>query len=84
MACNMNLKDFKQHPLIHFEWLDEWWKAGIPDVQAKPDTVGHLGIDTPEWSQEYCGIASQGNGKHSPLLRKLRKVYQTYQQLWIA
>jgi len=65
-----------------FEWLDEWWKAGKPYSHAQPGTEGVVGKDTLEWSQEYCGIASQGKGRHSPFLRQLRKVYFVYQNLW--
>ena len=50
-----------------FEWLDEWWKAGDPHRQAAKNTTGRVGVDNPRWSQEYCGIASQGDGSGSPV-----------------
>jgi hypothetical protein len=65
-----------------FEWLDEWWKAGDPEIQAPPGTSGTVGVDSPRWTQEYCGIASQGGGNRSPFLRRLRKVYHVYTKLW--
>jgi beta-glucuronidase len=65
-----------------FEFLDEWWKAGDPGRQAKKGTTGQVGVDNPRWTQEYCGVISQGNGKHSPFLRQLRKVYFVYKDLW--
>ncbi len=65
-----------------FEWNDEWWKAGDPGGQALPGTVGKQGVGKTTWAQEYCGITSQGDGKSSPFLRRLRKVYFMYQQLW--
>jgi len=57
-----------------FEWLDSWWRDGSPDEQnMSPDN-----IDTHEWN----GIASQGDGRYSPFLRQLRRVYFMYQSLW--
>ncbi len=67
-----------------FEWLDEWWKAGDPDRQAEPGSSGQIGIDKARWTQEYCGIASQGDGSQSHFLRHLRRVYSEYQRLWAA
>lgn len=65
-----------------FEWLDEWWKAGKPYFQAPQGTKGKVGLDTLNWSQEHCGIMSQGTGRHSPFLRQIRPVYFMYQELW--
>lgn len=65
-----------------FEWVDEWWKAGDPDRQAEPGSIGKQGTGAAHWSQEYCGITSQGDGSKSPFLRRLRKVYWAYQALW--
>lgn len=67
---------------VAFEWADEWWKAGEPSRQAEVGSVGRQGVGAAGWSQEYCGIASQGDGKLSPFLRQLRKVYFVYQKLW--
>lgn len=66
-----------------YEWIDEWWKAGDPLRQAPHGTSGKQGVSAKApWTQEYCGIVSQGNGSKSPLVRQLRKVYFTYQRLW--
>ena len=67
-----------------FEWLDEWWKAGEPEAHAVPGSVGRQGLGEPRWSQEYCGLAGQGDGTGSPFLRQLRKVYWMYQDLWLS
>lgn len=65
-----------------FEWLDEWWKAGGPSKHASKGSQGIQGNTSANWNQEYCGIASQGDGHHSPFLRQLRKVYWVYKKLW--
>ncbi len=67
-----------------FEWADEWWKAGEPYLQAQVGTTGRQGVGAAGWGQEYCGITSQGDGRSSPFLRQLRKVYFTYKKLWGA
>ncbi len=69
-----------------FTWVDEWWKAGAPP-QFSPshhDTVGQWPGPFPDgWMyEEWLGIASQGDGKHSPFLRQLRKAYFVLQNLW--
>jgi hypothetical protein len=67
---------------IVFEWLDEWWKAGIdPNIHVTsfqsilpfPDGYAH---------EEWFGVASQGNGKNSPFQRNLRKTYFVYKNEW--
>ena len=65
-----------------FEWIDEWWKAGEPSWHARKGSAGHQGVGQASWTQEYCGVVSQGNGKHSPLMRQLRKAYFMYEKLW--
>jgi beta-glucuronidase len=65
-----------------YEWMDEWWKAGGPFQQAGVGEAGRQGVGEVKWDQEYAGIASQGDGRHSPFLRQLRQVYYTYQDLW--
>jgi beta-glucuronidase len=65
-----------------FAWLDEWWKAGDPTRQAAVGTTGRQGKGEAQWSQEYCGILSQGTGRDSPFQRRLRHVYLVYRGLW--
>ena len=71
---------------VIFEWVDEWWKAGPPpqfdpSVQDKVPQFGAPFLDG--WSyEEWFGICSQGNGKHSPFMRQLRKAYFVYKELW--
>lgn len=66
---------------IVFEWLDEWWKAYDPlyhDIKglfAGPFLDGYM-------HEEWLGICGQGDGRNSPYLRQLRKVYYTYKELW--
>jgi hypothetical protein len=56
-----------------FVWLDDWWQDGKPLVHdLMPDG----------WHHEWNGIAGQGDGTQSPLLRELRQVYYTYQAMW--
>jgi len=70
-----------------FEWIDEWWKAG-PPPQYNPsiqDTAGQFGgpfLDG--WAyEEWFGLIGQGDGKHSPFIRQLRKSYFLYKdELW--
>lgn len=67
-----------------FEWLDEWWKAGDPQHQADPGTTGRQGAGAMRWTQEYCGIYSQGTGEHSPLERRARKAAAAFEKEWKA
>ncbi len=66
---------------IVFEWMDEWWKNYEPAVHDK--TAGAQGPFPDGYMyEEWFGIVSQGNGKHSPFLRQLRKSYFLYKKLW--
>ena len=74
---------------VLFEWVDEWWKAGPPPQYnaSIQDIVGQFGGPFPDgWSyEEWYGVTSQGNGKHSPFLRHLRKAYFVFKDtLWNA
>ena len=68
---------------VIFEWLDEWWKSGgDPNVH---DTHPQSALPFPDgWAhEEWFGVAGQGDGKNSPFLRDLRKVYYLYKdELW--
>jgi beta-glucuronidase len=68
---------------IAFEWLDEWWKSGAdPNMH---DAFPQSALPFPDgWAhEEWFGIAGQGDGKNSPFLRDLRKVYSVYKnELW--
>ena len=66
---------------VVFEWLDEWWKAYEPAIH---DTKGLWTGPFPDgyMHEEWLGMASQGDGKLSPFLRQLRKVYYMYQKKW--
>ena len=66
---------------VVFEWLDEWWKAYEPAIH---DTKGLWSGPFPDgyMHEEWLGVAGQGDGKLSPFLRQLRKVYYMYQKKW--
>jgi len=66
---------------VVFEWLDEWWKAYEPAIH---DTKGLWTGPFPDgyMHEEWLGLAGQGDGKLSPFLRQLRKVYYMYQRKW--
>jgi hypothetical protein len=54
---------------VAFQWLDGWWKAGTPSQHTQA-------------TEEWHGLAGQGNGTKSPFLRQLRQVYFMYKSLW--
>lgn len=71
---------------VHFEWVDEWWKAGQPPKfdPAIQEKVGQFTGPFPDgwFYEEFLGVCSQGNGKHSPFMRQLRESYYMYKDLW--
>ncbi|MBP7088672.1 MAG: hypothetical protein KBB01_05170 [Candidatus Omnitrophica bacterium] len=66
---------------IAYEWLDEWWKAYEPGYHDKKGLFSGPFLDG-YMHEEWLGICGQGEGKHSPYLRQLRKAYETYAELW--
>ncbi len=66
---------------IAFEWLDEWWKAYEPGYHDKKGLFTGPFLDG-FMHEEWLGLCSQGDGKHSPFLRQLRKSYFVYKSLW--
>lgn len=70
---------------IVFEWLDEWWKDNVSgDPASHQQTVSQGDMNFPDGRshEEWFGICSQGNGKHSPFLRRPRQAYYLYKDLW--
>ena len=82
---------------VVFEFVDEWWKAGPPylfdpavhdtkgyDFRAKKYLQGNFAGPFPDgWMyEEWLGICGQGDGTLSPFLRRLRKSYYMYKDLW--
>ena len=66
---------------IVFEWLDEWWKGYEPSIHdSKGFWVGPFPDGT--MHEEWLGVCGQGDGKLSPFLRQLRKVYYMYKKAW--
>ena len=64
-----------------FEWMDEWWKNYEPSKHdKKSDVIGPF--PGGYYYEEWFGMVGQGDGKSSPYLRQLRKVYFTYKSLW--
>jgi beta-glucuronidase len=66
---------------VVFEWLDEWWKGYEPKVH---DTRGLWIGPFPDgyMHEEWLGVCGQGDGKLSPFLRQIRKVYYMYKKKW--
>jgi beta-glucuronidase len=58
-----------------FQWSDMWYFFGSESTH-----------DVDEYSQrkyaEWMGLTSQGDGKNSPFIRQLKKVYYLYQKFW--
>ncbi|MFT5387738.1 MAG: tetratricopeptide (TPR) repeat protein [Candidatus Omnitrophota bacterium] len=66
---------------VAFEWLDEWWKNYEPYMHDKTsDAIGPF--PGGYYFEEWFGLVSQGNGKHSPYMRQLRPVYDMYKDYW--
>ena len=64
-----------------FEWLDEWWKAyeyarhDTTRLSAGPFLDGY-------YYEEWFGLIGQGDGTKSPYLRRLKRAYFVYEELW--
>ena len=66
---------------VAFEWMDEWWKNYEPYLHdRKSDAVGPF--PGGYYFEEWFGLVGQGNGKHSPFMRQLRKSYFFYKEVW--
>ena len=83
IAANMAFAGGQGNALggVVFEWMDEWWKAYEPAIH---DAKGLWSGPFPDgyMHEEWLGVAGQGDGKLSPFLRQLRKVYYMYQKKW--
>lgn len=66
---------------VLFEWVDEWWKSYEP---SRHDTTSLFIGPFPDGAmhEEWLGVVSQGQGTVSPFLRRLRKSYYRYKELW--
>ncbi|MFC1703907.1 glycoside hydrolase family 2 TIM barrel-domain containing protein [Candidatus Omnitrophota bacterium] len=65
-----------------YNWLDAWWFCGKPDTHDV-EIGAWRGPAKDSWmNDEWLGICSQGDGKQSPFLRQLRKVYSMYKEQW--
>ena len=64
-----------------YEWLDEWWKAYEPSYHDKKGLFAGPFLDG-YMHEEWLGVCGQGDGKHSPFLRQLKKAYFELQKIW--
>jgi beta-glucuronidase len=64
------------------DWLDAWWRTGLPDHQAQPATAHFFNGETVLSAVEWGGLWGQGDGRASPFLRQPRLVYCLYQSQW--
>lgn len=64
-----------------FEYLDEWWKAYEPFYHDKKGLFTGPFLDG-YMHEEWLGIVGQGDGRHSPYQRVLRKAYFVLKELW--
>ncbi|RKY35321.1 MAG: hypothetical protein DRP80_03305 [Candidatus Omnitrophota bacterium] len=67
--------------IIH-TWLDPWWQCGSERIHDKRRGAWQGSSPDGWFNDEWLGICSQGNGRNSPYLRQLRKVYFFYQREW--
>ncbi len=71
---------------VLFEWVDGWWKSGQPPRFSSwmHEVKGNwMGPFPGNWSyEEWFGLASQGDGTKSPLMRQLRKSFYEYKKIW--
>ena len=69
-----------------FEFVDEWWKTGLPPKfsPSEHETVGDFVAAFPDgWMhEEWLGLTGQGDGSHSPFMRRLRESYEYYKKAW--
>jgi beta-glucuronidase len=64
-----------------FEWLDEWWKAYEPSRHDKTRLSAGPFLDG-FYYEEWFGLVGQGDGTKSPYLRRLKRAYFVYKELW--
>jgi beta-glucuronidase len=71
---------------VVFEWVDGWWKSGQPPRFSSwmHEVKGNwMGPFPGNWSyEEWFGLAGQGDGTKSPLMRQLRKSFYEYKDIW--
>lgn len=65
-----------------YSWLDAWWLCGKTDEHDIEKGAWRAPTNDTWMNDEWLGICGQGNGKASPFLRQLRKVYYMYQKEW--
>jgi hypothetical protein len=58
-----------------FQWADMWYFFGTPSTQD-------IGEYVDQKYSEFMGLVSQGDGKASPFIRQLKKIYFFYQKIW--
>jgi len=63
-------------------WLDSWWLVGEADIQDTKIGAWRAPAQDSWMNDEWLGLCGQGDGKNSPFLRQLRKVYYMFQEEW--
>jgi len=65
-----------------YTWLDSWWFCGSP-FEHDVEIGAWRGPSRDSWmNDEWMALCSQGDGKSSPFLRQLRKVYYMFKEEW--
>lgn len=71
---------------VVFEYLDEWWKdthSNDPEDAHQIKPSGFFPFPDGHNHEEWFGIVGQGNGRHSPFQRQLRKAYDYFKKKWV-
>lgn len=67
-----------------YNWLDSWWFCGSPS-EHDTEKGAWRGPANDAWmNDEWMAVCSQGDGKQSPFMRQLRKVYFMFQKEWTS
>ncbi len=67
---------------VAYTWLDSWWLCGSAKRQDTKKGAWRGPAKDGWFNDEWLGICSQGNGRHSPYMRQLKKVYYYYKEEW--
>jgi len=65
-----------------YTWLDSWWLCGSSKRHDIKKGAWRGPAQDGWFNDEWLGLCSQGNGRNSPFLRQLKKVYSFYQKQW--
>ena len=65
-----------------YTWLDSWWFCGSAGRHDTKKGAWQGPAQDGWFNDEWLGMCSQGNGRNSPFLRQLKKVYSFYSKEW--